>query len=76
MVEAIYERKVDINKKKLELKRKENRIRYSLKTVIPGCGRHITVVHQMVQKVDGASLRQKQGRWHKNLHTCCCPWYV
>lgn len=33
MAEAIYERKVEINKKKLELKRKENRIRYSLKTV-------------------------------------------
>ena len=33
MAEAIYERKVEINKKKLELKRKENRIRYSLKAV-------------------------------------------
>lgn len=33
MVEAIYERKVEINKKKLELKRKENRIHYSLKAV-------------------------------------------
>lgn len=31
--EAIYERKVEINKKKLELKRKENRIHYSLKAV-------------------------------------------
>ena len=33
MAEAIYERKVEINKKKLELKRKESRIRYSLKAV-------------------------------------------
>ena len=33
MAEAIYERKVEINKKKLELKRKENRIHYSLKAV-------------------------------------------
>lgn len=33
MAEAIYERKVEINKTKLELKRKENRIRYSLKAV-------------------------------------------
>lgn len=33
MAEAIYERKVDINKKKLELKRKESKIRYSLKAV-------------------------------------------
>lgn len=33
MAEAIYERKIEINKKKLELKRKENRIRYSLKAV-------------------------------------------
>lgn len=33
MAEAIYERKVEINKKKLELKRKENRIRHSLKAV-------------------------------------------
>lgn len=33
MAEAIYERKVEINKKKLELKRKESRIRGSLKAV-------------------------------------------
>lgn len=33
MAEAIYERKVEINKKKLELKQKESRIRYSLKAV-------------------------------------------
>lgn len=33
MAEAIYERKVEINKKKLELKRKESRIRHSLKAV-------------------------------------------
>lgn len=33
MAEAIYERKVEINKKKLELKREENRIRDSLKAV-------------------------------------------
>lgn len=33
MVEAMYERKVEINKKKLELKRKESRIRHSLKAV-------------------------------------------
>lgn len=33
MAEAIYERKVEINKKKLELKRKESRIRDSLKAV-------------------------------------------
>lgn len=33
MAEAIYERKVEINKKKLELKHKESRIRYSLKAV-------------------------------------------
>ena len=33
MAEAIYERKVEINKKKLELKRKESKIRYSLKAV-------------------------------------------
>lgn len=30
-------------------------IRYSLKAVIPGCSRYITVVHQMVQEVDGES---------------------
>ena len=33
MAEAIYERKVEINKKKLDLKRKESRIRGSLKAV-------------------------------------------
>lgn len=33
MAEAIYERKVEINKKKLELKLKENKIRHSLKAV-------------------------------------------
>lgn len=33
MVEAIYERKVEINKKKLELKLKESKIRHSLKAV-------------------------------------------
>ena len=33
MAEAIYERKVEINKKKLDLKQKENRIRGSLKAV-------------------------------------------
>lgn len=33
MAEAIYERKVEINKKELELKRKESRIRDSLKAV-------------------------------------------
>lgn len=33
MAEAIYERKVEINKKKLELKLKESKIRHSLKAV-------------------------------------------
>ncbi len=33
MAEAIYERKVEINKKKLDLKQKENRIRGSIKAV-------------------------------------------
>ncbi|WP_293588411.1 phage tail tape measure protein [Prevotella sp.] len=75
MAEAIYERKVEINKKKLELKRKESRIRHSLKAVDAERKSHSeryeseavadAFTGQLIEQNDALKSNEKQ----KEIHT-------
>lgn len=75
MAEAIYERKVEINKKKLELKLKESKIRHSLKAVDAERKSHPeryeseavadAFTGQLIEQNDALKSNEKQ----KNIHT-------
>lgn len=75
MAEAIYERKVEINKKKLELKLKESKIRHSLKAVDAERKSHPeryeseavadTFTGQLIEQNDALKSNEKQ----KEIHT-------
>lgn len=75
MAEAIYERKVEINKKKLELKLKESKIRHSLKAVDAERKSHPeryeseavadAFTGQLIEKNDALKSNEKQ----KEIHT-------
>lgn len=75
MAEAIYERKVEINKKKLELKLKESKIRHSLKAVDAERKSHSeryeseavadAFTGQLIEQNDALKSNEKQ----KEIHT-------
>lgn len=75
MAEAIYERKVEINKKKLELKLKESKIRHSLKAVDADRKSHPeryeseavadAFTGQLIEQNDALKSNEKQ----KKIHT-------
>lgn len=75
MAEAIYERKVEINKKKLELKLKESKIRHSLKAVDAERKSHSeryeseavadAFTGQLIEQNDALKSNEKQ----KKIHT-------
>lgn len=75
MAEAIYERKVEINKKKLELKLKESKIRHSLKAVDAERKSHPeryeseavadAFIGQLIEQNDALKSNEKQ----KEIHT-------
>lgn len=75
MAEAIYERKVEINKKKLELKLKESKIRHSLKAVDAERKSHPeryeseavadAFTGQLIEQNDALNSNEKQ----KEIHT-------
>lgn len=75
MAEAIYERKVEINKKKLELKLKESKIRHSLKAVDAERKSHPeryeseavadAFTGQLIEQNDALKSNEKQ----KDIHT-------
>lgn len=75
MAEAIYERKVEINKKKLELKLKESKIRHSLKAVDAERKSHPeryeseavadAFTGQLIEQNDALKSNEKQKKIHR-----------